>query len=187
VERNIVRGILTTPKNHQRRRVDLSRHLRIALWFWRRHQRAVWLAKGEPRPEWIFASNAGTGLDDSNVRKAFNQMLDKAELHRRGPHQMRHTFGSLLVNAGEPVTYVSRQMGHKDSAITLRVYARWMPDDIRRKGVDRLDEAQPAATPAQPARKIAVGENAVSALQRVVSRLGIEPRTRRLRVCCSTN
>jgi integrase len=53
---------------------------------------------------------------------------------------MRHTFGSLLINVGEPVTYVSRQLGHKDSAITLKVYARWLQDDSRRRGVDRLDE-----------------------------------------------
>ena len=118
------RGVLTTPKNHQRSGVDLSRHLRIALWFWRRHQRAAWLQKGAPRPEWIFASAAGTPFDESNV-----------------------TVGSLLVDAGEPVTYVSRQLGHKDWAITLRAYARWMPDDSRRKGVDRLDEAQPDGTP----------------------------------------
>ena len=75
---------------------------------------------------------------------------------------MRHTFGSLLINVGEPVTYVSRQLGHKDSAITLKVYARWLQDDSRRRGVDRLDETQPSATPAQPAREMAVGEMAVS-------------------------
>ena len=73
------------------------------------------------------------------------------------------------------------------SAITLKVYARWLPDETRRRGVDRLDETQPSATPAQPARKIAVGENAVSLGRKVVSRLGIEPRTRRLRVCCSAS
>ena len=54
---------------------------------------------------------------------------------------MRHTFGSLLVNASEPITYVSRQMGHKDASITLRVYARWLPDGSGRKGVDSLDSA----------------------------------------------
>jgi len=110
----------------------------------------------------VFASTAGTALDESNVRKAFNQILAKAGLHQRGPHQMRHTFGSLLINAGEPVTYVSRQMGHKDSAITLRVYARWLPDETRRRGVDRLDETHPSASPAQPAREIGVGETAVT-------------------------
>jgi len=66
-------------------------------------------------------------------------------------------------------------MGHKDSSITLRVYVRWMRDDTWRKGVDQLDEAQPRATPAQPARKIAVGENAASPFDRVVSRVGTTP------------
>jgi integrase len=88
----------------------------------------------------VFPSAAGTALDESNVRKAFNQILDAAGLHRCGPHQMRHTFASLLLQAGEPITYVSHQMGHKDSAITLRVYAHWLPDSTSRKGVDRLGE-----------------------------------------------
>jgi hypothetical protein len=35
----------------------------------------------------------------------------------------------------EPITYVSDQMGHKDSAITLRVYAHWLPDSTARKSV----------------------------------------------------
>jgi site-specific DNA recombinase len=30
-------------------------------------------------------------------------------------------------------------------------FARWLQDDSRRRGVDRLDETQPSATPAQPA------------------------------------
>jgi integrase len=115
---------VTTPKNHQQRRVDMSPQLRAALRLWRRHQRAVWLKRGQPRPTWVFASTAGTPLDLSNVSKAFGLILDKAELHRRGLHQMRHTFASLLINAGEPVTYVSRQLGHRDSSLTLRVYAR---------------------------------------------------------------
>jgi integrase len=129
----------------------------------------------------------GTALDASNVRKALNQILDKAELHRRGPHQMRHTFASLLLQAGAPITYVSRQLGHKDSAITLRVYAHWLPESTAWKGVDWLDDTQASATPAQPDRKIAVGEHALSPYGAMVSRVGIEPTTRRLRVCCSAN
>ena len=94
----------------------------------------------------------------SKVRKALNRIFDKAGMRRRGPHQLRHTFASLLLQAGEPVTYVSHQLGHKDSAITLRVYAHWLPDTHGRRGVDRLDEAafRPSVAPAVapvPARK----------------------------------
>ena len=36
VQRNIVRGVLTSPKSHQRRRVDMSPQLEDALLVWRR-------------------------------------------------------------------------------------------------------------------------------------------------------
>jgi Phage integrase family len=140
---------------------------------WRRDLRAEWFAHGLPRPEWVFPSVTGTPLDASNVRKALNQIFDKAKLHRRGPHQMRHTFASLLLQGGVPITYVSRQLGHKDSAITLRVYAHWLPESTAWKGVDCLDDTRPSATPAQPARKIAIGENALSPYGAMVSRVGI--------------
>lgn len=113
LQRNIVRGLLTTPKNHQSRRVDVSRQLRVALRLWRRQQRRAWLKAGRPFPDWVFASVTGTPLDEANVRKAFNRILDAAELDRRGPHQMRHTFASLLLQDGAPITYVSRQLGTK--------------------------------------------------------------------------
>jgi integrase len=105
----------------------------------------------------VFSSDVGTPLDESNVRKAFNRVLDTAELHRRGPHQMRHTFASLLLAAGEPITYVSQQLGHRDPSITLRVNSHWMPDTSTRKGVDRLDDALPNVAQAWP-DAIAVNE-----------------------------
>jgi integrase len=181
VRRNLVRGQLTTPKNHQRRRVDMSRQLRAELRLWRRRQRAVWFKHGQPFPEWVFPSVTGTALDESNVRKAFNRLLDAADLHRRGPHQMRHSFASLLLQDGAPITYVSRQLGHKDPSITLRVYAHWVPDASRTRAVDLLDDAQPSATQAQPRRQQREWKNALSPYGRMVSQEGIEPSTRRLR------
>jgi integrase len=38
-------------------------------------------------------------------------------------HDLRHTFASLLIAQGADVVHVSRQLGHADPAITLRVYA----------------------------------------------------------------
>ena len=90
-----------------------------------------------------------TALDEANVRKAFNRILSAAELDLRGPHQMRHTFGSLLLQEGAPITYVSRQLGHKD-AVTLRVYAHWLPDASRDKLVNLLDDTHPSASRAHP-------------------------------------
>ena len=164
-----------------------ANQLQVALRLWRRQQRRAWLKVGQPFPEWVFASVTGTALDESNVRKAFNRLLDAAELDRRGPHQMRHTFASLLLQEGAPITYVSRQLGHRDASITLRVYAHWVPDVSTMKAVNLLDDAQPSATQTQPTARSDEWQNALSALGCVVSRVGIEPTTRRLRVCCSAN
>jgi hypothetical protein len=52
------------------------------------------------------------------------------------------------------------------------VYAGWLPEEAAWRGVDWLDDARPSATPAQPAQKIAVGENVPSPYRAVVSRVG---------------
>jgi integrase len=148
VQRNIVRGVVTSPKSHQRRRVDLSVQLAEALVAWRRTLQARWLKKGEDLPEWVFPSRTGTAVEERNVRHVFTRMLTKAEFHGRRIHDLRHTFASLLLQAGAPITYVSKQLGHVDASITLRVYAHYLPDPSR-KDVDLLD-TQPSATPAQP-------------------------------------
>ena len=87
---------------------------------------------------------------------------------------------------GEPITYVSRQLGHKDASITLRVYAHWLPDTTARKGVDRLDETPLSASQTAPSDR-RESTNRAKSFSGMVSRLGIEPTTRRLRVCCSAN
>jgi integrase len=107
-----------------------------------------WLKKGEPMPAWIFPSPEGTALEERNVRTVFARLLAKADIRQICIHDLRHTYSTLLLQTGAPITYVSQQPGHRDASITLRVYAHWLPDVSRR--VDRLDPLQPDATPAQP-------------------------------------
>lgn len=122
-----------------------------------------------------------------HLLEAFNRLLDAAELDRRGPHQVRHTFASLLLQQGAPITYVSRQLGHKDPSITLSVYAHWLPDNSMDKLVDVLDDTAPRGPQTAPTTSDAKVQKAVRGVESVVSRVGIEPTTRRLRVCCSAN
>jgi site-specific recombinase XerC len=129
----------------------------------------------------------GIALDEANVRKMLNRFLEAADLSQRGPRQSRHTYASLLLQEGAPITYVSRQLGHKDAAITLRVYAHWLPDSSKDKLVNLLDDVHHAASQAHPTSSDTDQRIAASAFSRMVSRGGIEPPTRRLRVCCSAN
>ena len=66
---------------------------------------------------------------------------------------------------------MSRQLGHKDASITLRVYAHWLPDVSRGRLVNLLDETAPRSPQTAPTAWDASDQNALSALNGVVSRI----------------
>jgi integrase len=44
-------------------------------------------------------------------------------------HDMRHTFGSLLIQAGVSPAYVQKQMGHKSIQVTIDTYGHLIPGE----------------------------------------------------------
>jgi integrase len=80
-------------------------------------------------------------------------VLEKAELRHIRFHDLRHTFASLLIQQGESLAYVKDQMGHSSIQVTVDVYGHLVPGG-NRAAVDRLDDVQPTATPAQPGEKM---------------------------------
>ena len=42
-------------------------------------------------------------------------------------HQLRHTYASLLIEAGESVTVVAARLGHKNATETLQTYSHLWP------------------------------------------------------------
>jgi integrase len=78
--------------------------------------------------------------------------LDKAGLRHFRLHDLRHTFGSLLIQDGASLAYIKDQMGHSSIQITVDTYGHLIPGaDI--SWVDRLDSKtspQQNATQAQP-------------------------------------
>jgi integrase len=43
------------------------------------------------------------------------------------PHDLRHTFASSLLAAGRPVPEVAYLLGHGSPAVTMQVYAHFIP------------------------------------------------------------
>jgi hypothetical protein len=70
----------------------------------------------------------------------FRAICEKADLRHPSPHDMRHTFGTLSLLEGAPLAYVSKNLGHADKAITLRVYTHSLPDTaVEQHEAARLD------------------------------------------------
>jgi integrase len=97
VRRNLVRGVLTSPKSQRERKVDLSLQLRDALARWQRVLATRWLKKGQPMPDWVFPSREGTTLEERNVRHVFTRVLKRAGLRQIRIHDLRQHAGSRIM------------------------------------------------------------------------------------------
>ena len=115
-------------------------------------------------------------LNPSNlIHYHFLPAIEKAGLRRIRFHDLRHTFGSLLIQQGASLTYVKSQMGHASIRTTVDTYAHLIPGaDIA--WVDKLDSQtnlQPSATQEQPEESLEAGN-----LPQLVENSGEPRRTR---------
>lgn len=155
VRRNRTRGETSSPKSRQARSVDLSAETVTALTTLKVQQKAAALKKqqkAEPKddkklPALVFTTPDGAPIDADNLRRrVFRRIAERAKLPNLTIHGLRHTYATLLLSAGVPLIYVSRQLGHSSPHVTATVYAHWLPVGDR-SAVDALD-----ATIAPPAK-----------------------------------
>ncbi len=72
------------------------------------------------------------------MHSQFKTCLRRAGLRALRLHDIRHTYASLLLAQGAPITYVSSQLGHADSQTTLRIYAHWVVNKNQRESINQL-------------------------------------------------
>lgn len=113
--------------------------------------------------ELVFPSQTGTVLDVTNlIPRHFLLLLERARLRRVRFHDLRRTFGSLLIQAHAPLTYVRDQMGHSSIKITADIYGHMVPGaDVAY--VDRLDSRPKDPRKSANPRKQLTGLGGVSA------------------------
>lgn len=58
------------------------------------------------------------------------------------PHLLRHAYAVRLTRAGVSMPDVARMLGHRDPALTVRVYAHHAPGDAMDRARDRLEAAE---------------------------------------------
>ena len=115
----VAAGLLLTetPKTDDgRRAIDLS--ARAADVLREHHERA-----GRPTTGFVFTGSRGSPLRNRNFGRVLRDLLDAAGLPEITFHALRHTTATVLLDAGLPAHVVSRRLGHRDVATTLRIYA----------------------------------------------------------------
>lgn len=81
-------------------------------------------------PDWkesglVFTSLVGTGMDAANVRRYFRRALalvEGVQASEWTPRELRHSFVSLLSDAGVPIEEIARLVGHSGTTVTELVY-----------------------------------------------------------------
>jgi integrase len=79
-------------------------------------------------------------------RSGFNRWVWKPGLwatgipdnRRNGMHVLRHTYASVLLDAGESIKALAAYLGHTDPGLTLRIYTHLLPrsEDRTRRAID---------------------------------------------------
>lgn len=116
-------------------REELGEHIKLA--------REAGLWRGAAR---VWPSTAGTPAGARNLYRDFLRVLELAGLRRVSFHALRHTAATLALRAGVPVHVVSRRLGHRDAAITMRVYAHVLAD-MSQAGALELEDLLAVAAP----------------------------------------
>jgi integrase len=110
------------------RDVVLMPALALAL---QRHQRE---SPFDASDDYVFTSRVGTPEHHAHLgSRVLSPALRSAGIRHLRWHDLRHSFASLLIAGGANLTFVSRQLGHSSTQVTLTVYAHLL---------DREEQAQ---------------------------------------------
>jgi integrase len=123
VKRTIGRGIEGPPKTETSKRTVILSKLALI------HLKEQFEITGQQN-SYVFLNERNTHyFDAKNTLRQWKKVLIDAKIEYRSQYQTRHTFCSLSILSGKKLTFVSKQMGHKNSNITLERYAKYIPSD----------------------------------------------------------
>lgn len=91
--------------------------------------KALTLAYTEKQTEYVIEY---MGDRIRSIKKSFKRTALKAGIDDISPHTLRHTAAVWLAESGVPMSEISQYLGHNNTRITEKVYARYSPDYLRK-------------------------------------------------------
>ena len=134
IQRTYNHGQFFSPKSaSSNRRIDLGPKVISELKKWK-------LACPPNSLDLVFPSSFGNPMDCRNmVKRYFESTLEKAKIPKIRFHDLRHTFASMLIEQGENIKYIQKQLGHSKPSVTMDIYAHLFNDE-NPKAASRLEE-----------------------------------------------
>lgn len=86
---------------------------------------------GDREPVFLAPKPPHGRLRGTTVSHALPRFLEHAGLPRMAPHALRHGAATLMVAANVHMRVVAEQLGHRNPALTARVYAHVLPEAQR--------------------------------------------------------
>lgn len=119
IRRSMVSNKLEETKNSSRwRRLDLLPPAKRAL----ERQKQLSLCD-----KWVFINpTTGKIWTYSPLGKRWKKAIDKTKINYRNGYTTRHTYASILLSIGIPLSWLKKQMGHSNYRMLEEVYSRWI-------------------------------------------------------------
>ncbi len=103
-------------------------------------ERRLVLGLGRNDEGWVFDRADATPWEPGAFSLHFARLVKRSRLPHVRFHDLRHSFGTLLMAAGADLQTVSRALGHESAAITSRIYVHAI-EALQSDAALRLDAA----------------------------------------------
>lgn len=88
---------------------------------------------------YLFCQRDGSPLTTRDLRYHFDAIVKKADLPKITPHNLRHTYTALQIQAGIDPKSLQMLLGHASIKTTLNIYAH-LTEDKKRENISRFDQ-----------------------------------------------
>jgi integrase len=121
------------PPKSGKRLIDLDETLVEKLEVHIKRIRRESMANGKLQSRYLFP-----GISQRMIQRAMQRACKTARLRVRTPHDLRHTYATLLLMDHYSPAYVQKQLGHSSISITVDIYGHWIPGEGKKDLVRTL-------------------------------------------------
>lgn len=118
----------STPKTRAgRRRITVAADTIDALTRLRERQEAAAAALEMPPTRYVCSFDDGRPMSRAAFARRWAAAVKRAGVPYASPHKARHTVPTVMLEDGAPIHIVAGRMGHSSGAVTLKMYAEYLP------------------------------------------------------------